>query len=115
MIHMSVIFEHQALRSGILHGKLAQHSFRMLRKLAENTGRVPDSYLIDRDAVYHVEEKLFASGGFADVRKGRLGKKEVAVKTIRIAPDMNVSKIRRVGAVGGSTTNIRYSCTKPGF
>ena len=85
----------------------------MLRKLAGKTGQLPESYLISQDADYHVEEQIFARGGFADVRKGTLAKKVVAVKTIRIPQDMDVLKIRKVGDVGHTTASIRYSCTEP--
>ena len=85
----------------------------MLRKLAGKTGQLPESYLIRRDADYHVEERIFARGEFADVRKGTLAKKVVAVKTIRIAQDMDASKIRKVGNVERTTANIRYLCTEP--
>jgi hypothetical protein len=83
----------------VLQGTLAHHTFSLLRKLVGNTGQLPDSYLIKKDADYKVEERIFACGGFADVRKGRLANKAVAVKTIRIAQDMDISKIRKVGAV----------------
>ena len=71
----------------------------MLRKLVGNTGQLPDNYLVSKDADYQVEERIFAHGGFADVRKGRLAKKVVAVKTIRWAQDSNMSKIRKVSTV----------------
>jgi len=84
-----------ALRSNVLQNKLAHRSFSILRKLAGNTGQLPDSYLVSGDADYQVEERIFACGGFADVRKGTLAKKPVAVKTIRIAQDRDISKIRK--------------------
>jgi len=71
----------------------------MLRKLAGNTGRVPDSYLVSRGADYQVEKRIFACGGFADIRRGTLNKKAVAVKTIRTAQDSDMSKIRKVGTI----------------
>jgi hypothetical protein len=83
----------------VLQSALAHHAFSLLRKLAGNTGQLPDSYLIRKDGDYKVEERIFACGGFADVRKGRLANRTVAVKTIRIAQDMDIFKIRKVGAV----------------
>ena len=85
----------------------------MLRKLAGKTGQLPESYLISRDADYHVEEQIFARGGFADVRKGTLAKRVVAVKTIRIAQDKDASKIQKVRHVERTTANVGYSCTEP--
>jgi len=71
----------------------------MLRKLAGSTGQLPDSYLVSDGADYQVEKRIFACGGFADVRRGRLAKKSVAVKTIRTAQDSDMPKIRKVGTV----------------
>ena len=91
----------QALRGGGLQDKLACHTFFMLRKLAGKTGQVPDSYLVGQDVDYQVEKTIFACGGFADVRRGRLAGKTVAVKTIRTALDSDLSKIRKVGIIAG--------------
>jgi hypothetical protein len=60
--------------------------------------------LLNKDAGYQVEERIFACGGFADVRKGKLGNRAVAVKTIRVAQDKDISKIRKVG----TTTRAPY-------
>ena len=90
---------HQALRTNVLQSKLAHHSFSMLRKLAGKTGQLPVNYLVSEDADYQVEATILASGGFADVRKGKLGKRAVAVKTIRIAQDVDIFKIRKVSTL----------------
>lgn len=74
----------------------------MLRKLAGITGRLPYSYLVGQGADFQVEETIFACGGFADVRKGTLDRRPVAVKTIRIAQDKNISKIRKVCDIVGA-------------
>jgi len=71
----------------------------MLRRLAGNTGRLPDSYLVRKGAGFHVEDAIFACGGFSDVRRGILTDKAVAVKTVRMAQDINFSKIRKVGTL----------------
>ena len=68
----------------------------MLRKLAGNAGTLPNNYLVSKGADFQVEENIFACGGFADVRRGVLFKKVVAVKTIRMAQDSNLPKIRKV-------------------
>ena len=44
-----------------------------------------------------VEEDILASGGFADVRCGTYQGCRVAVKTLRIAEQDDVEKIRKVG------------------
>ena len=98
---MGTSVEHQALKGGRLQSKLAGHSLAMLRKLSGSTGQLPDSYLVGEGVDYQVEDGIFACGGFADVRKGKLAKKIVAVKTIRMTQDSNMSKIRKVGTVMG--------------
>ena len=71
----------------------------MLYGLAGKTGRLPDNYLVSKGAGFHVEDTIFAIGSWADVRKGILANKAVAVKTIRVAQDSNFPKIRKVGTL----------------
>ena len=71
----------------------------MLRRLAGNHSRLPKNYLVTKGADFRVEENIFACGGFADVRKGIMVGKAVAVKTIRMAQDKNLTKIRKVGTL----------------
>jgi len=89
----------QVLNGDRIQSKLACHTLSMLRKLAGNAGQVPDSYLVGKGVDYQVEKRIFACGGFADVRRGKLAKKVVAVKTIRTAQDSDMSKIRKVGTI----------------
>lgn len=103
--------QHQALRGDVLRSKLAHHSFSLLRKLAGNTGQLPDSYLLGKGADYQVEETIFAGGGFADVRRGTLANRSVAVKTIRIAQDKDISKIRKVSGIMWAFSWFRPTCT----
>jgi len=44
-----------------------------------------------------VEDRILASGGFADVRCGRYMGHLVAVKTLRVAEQDDFAKIRKVG------------------
>ena len=64
------------------------HAFELLWELAGASRQVPKSYLIGTLARYKVKDEIIASGGFADIRKGRLGGKVVAVKTIRTSHAM---------------------------
>ena len=89
----------QVLSGDRIQSKLACHTLSMLRKLAGSTGLVPDSYLVSKGVDYQVEKRIFACGGFADVRRGELAKKVVAVKTIRTAHDSDMSKIRKVSTM----------------
>ena len=43
-----------------------------------------------------VEDKIFVSGGFADVRRGRYMGQPVAVKTLRTAERGDLEKMRKV-------------------
>ena len=76
------------------------HAFKLLRKLAGASCQVPKSYLIGKSTRYKVKNEVYACGGFADIREGRLGKKVVAVKTLRKSQETAVDvlhKVRRVG------------------
>ena len=56
-----------------------------MRRLAGASRQVPKSYLVGTFTSCKVEKRVIASGGFADIRKGQLKGKNVAVKTIRIS------------------------------
>ena len=72
------------------------HAFKLMRKLSAVSRQVPESYFVGRFARYTVEESIIASGGFADIRKGRLGGKDVAVKTIRTSMESRIGAIHEV-------------------
>jgi hypothetical protein len=65
-----------------------------LRRLAGRYGRLPDSIIITERI--EVEDKILASGGFADVRCGRCIGHLFAVKTLRVAKKDDFLKIRKV-------------------
>ena len=71
----------------------------MLHELAGNVGQLPDSYVVSKGANYQVEKRVFACGAFADIRRGKFAERAVAVKTIRMAQNSDVSKIRKVGTI----------------
>ncbi|KAF9645811.1 kinase-like protein [Thelephora ganbajun] len=70
-----------------------QDFFVTLRRLAARHGRLPDSVIIT-DKI-EVEDKILASGGFADVRSGSYKGHRVAVKTLKVAMNDDVPKIRK--------------------
>jgi serine/threonine protein kinase len=72
--------------------------FVTLRRLAGSHGRLPDSMMITEKI--EVEEKILASGGFADVRRGTYMGHLVAVKTLRVAEKDDFLKIRKVSING---------------
>ena len=71
----------------------------MLRKLAGRTCQVPRSYLVGRWTRYTVKKEVIASGGFADIREGRLGKRVVAVRTIRMTREVDADAVHKVSDV----------------
>ncbi|KAF9785122.1 kinase-like domain-containing protein [Thelephora terrestris] len=88
----------EILDRGIVKHKLKiaekQYFFTTLRRLAACHERLPESMTIAENDV-KVQAGILASGGFADVRRGRYKGHFVAVKTLRVAMVDDVSKIRR--------------------
>jgi len=78
----------------------------LLRQLAGASRQVPKSYKIGGWTRYTVKKEIFTSGGFADIRQGRLGARVVAVKTIRISRDTDVDEIHKVREVVGRSTRV---------
>ena len=69
-----------------------------MRKLAGASRQVPKSYLVGTFTWYKVGKRVVASGGFADIRKGKLNGMDVAVKTIRI-PIKNEKELDKIHEV----------------
>ena len=67
-----------------------------MRKLAGASCQLPKSYFVGTFSRCKVEETIIASGGFADVRKGRYRGMDVAVKTIKISQESDFEAIHRV-------------------
>ena len=99
--------DNQALKTARLQKKLAHRGFVLLRKLAAHTGRLPDSYLVKKDADFRVEKTILAAGGFADVRRGTLAETKVAVKTIRVAETSDFPNVQKVGTVVNARSSLR--------
>lgn len=82
----------QALNENRISEEIRLHAFQLLRKLAGESRQVPKSCLIGKLTSYRVERTVFARGGFADIRQGRLKGMAVAVKTVRAPRE-------RIGAI----------------
>ena len=83
------------------------HAFKLMRKLAGASRQVPGSYLVGIFPRLNVEKIIFASGGLADVRKGKYKRMNVAVKSIRTSQQSNIKAIHEVRkAVGSSTLEL---------
>ena len=67
-----------------------------MRKLAGASRQVPKGYLVCAFSRYRVERTIVASGGFADIRKGRFKGVDVAVKTLRTSQESNIGAIHEV-------------------
>ena len=79
-----------------------QTFFLMLRRLAGTYGRLPESMMVTEEI--EVSNQILASGGFADVRTGTYMGHLVAVKSMRVAEQDEVSKIRKVRISGFLST-----------
>ena len=73
----------QLLRDGKLQNGLENSTLLIMRRLAYNSGQVPASYQVDRNSLSR-EPAVIANGSFAEVRKGKLKDKVVAIRTLRI-------------------------------
>ena len=78
----------------------------LLRQLAGASRQVPKSYQISRWTRYTVENGIFASGGFADIRQGKLGTRVVAVKTIRTSQVTDIGEIHKVRETVGRSVLV---------
>jgi hypothetical protein len=84
------------LKTDHLPHETRSRAFKLMRKLAGASRQVPKSYLVGTFTRCKVEKRIFASGGFADVRKGRMMGMDVAVKTIRISLEDDIGPIHEV-------------------
>lgn len=66
-----------------------------MRSLAHDSAQIPPRYQVDPRSL-SVEGTVIASGGFAQVREGRLGGRTVAVRTLRIDQQTNPYDVRKV-------------------
>ena len=63
--------------------------------LAYESSQVPSRYQVNPGTL-SVEESVIASGAYTDVRKGRLGDRTVAVKTLRIGNQIDFHDAQKV-------------------
>ena len=96
MLPMLILSRPQILDRGGDQARISHRIIGVLRSLAYNACQVPNRYKIDRNLDFDVDAVAFASGGFADVRRGRLGGELVAVKVMRVASSGNVRQIQKV-------------------
>ena len=72
--------------------------YYLTRRLARNSGKIPARYQVDRDSLNR-EPTVIANGFFADVRKGKLGDKVVAVRILKVNRETSGDSSRKVCVV----------------
>ena len=95
----------QVLRDDDIPGKHRSDALCTMRTLAYNSGQIPSHYQADRQSL-SVEAHIIASSAFAEVRKGRLGDKTVAVRVLRIDRQTDLNDARKVCTAFNSLTGI---------
>ena len=85
----------QVLRDEKVTGKHRRDTICAMRKLAYNSGRVPPRYQVNRNSLSR-EAGVFACGTFADIRRGKLDNKVVAIRTLRTDPQTDSNKSLKV-------------------
>ena len=79
--------------------------FLMLRRLAGLHNLLPDRMVLK--GKIEIPDGILASAGFGDVKCGKYKEALVAVKTVRVAPQDDLQKIRKV------STDETFSFTRP--
>ena len=87
-------WSHQGIAGHNLKTSEKKDFFVTLKRLSERNGRLPSSMVLTEKV--EVEDRIVASGGFADIRRGRYLGRPVAVKTMRVAAQDNFLKTRKV-------------------
>ncbi|KAF9781215.1 kinase-like domain-containing protein [Thelephora terrestris] len=85
----------QVFGAGKVLGEHERGTLNTMRKLAYNSGQVPPLYQVNRRSLRR-EETIIAAGTFAEVRRGRLDNKAVAIRTLRIDQKTNGDKHQKL-------------------
>ena len=88
----------QLLRDSNIEDEHRNSILYLTRRLAYNSGKVPARYQVDRDSL-NKEPAVIANGSFADVRKGKLGDKVVAIRTLKVDRETSGDSSRKVRVV----------------
>lgn len=96
----------QVFRDGKIPKEHTCDIIYIMRKLAYNSGKLPARYQVNRESL-SVETAVIACGAFADVRKGTLGDKVVAIRTLRISQQTDKNESEKV-CVASSWLSGRY-------
>ena len=99
-LHPQILTKHakktgdQVVSSATVNPSLKNRCFRVLRKVSPSHGILPKSYY--PEGVTLSDTIPYASGGFADIWKGRRDGDQVCVKAFRTQTAANLDKIKRV-------------------
>ena len=88
----------QLLRDSNIRDGHRNNILYLTRRLAYNSGTVPSRYQVDRDSLDR-EPAVISNGSFADVRKGKLGVKVVAIRTLKVDRETGGDNSRKVRVV----------------
>ena len=86
----------KVLKHNKASGGTKLRALKLLQQLSGASGQLPKSYLVGRWTWYTVRKEIITSGGFADIREGRLGTRAVAVKTLRTSRESKLEEIHKV-------------------
>lgn len=83
----------KVVSSNVVNPTMKNRCFRVLRKVSPAHGILPKSYFLSEVTL---EDSIpYASGGFADIWKGKLHGEQVCVKAFRTQTPANLGKIKR--------------------
>jgi hypothetical protein len=79
-----------------LAGQFRKRAMYVLSRMCKRTSMLPNSCRIKEDIQHITSDPLFM-GGFADVYRGQLGTRNVALKVLRVYGNRNGDEVLRVG------------------
>lgn len=85
----------QVFRDDKLSNEYYRDTLSVMRALAHDSSQVPPRYQVEPEAL-SVEAGVIAHGASSEVRKGKLGDKIVAVKTLKVDQQTDPRHLRKV-------------------
>jgi len=87
----------QLFRDGKIPSEHNRDALSAMRMLAYSSGQIlpPPRYQVNQHSL-RVGANVIADGAFSDIRKGTLGGKTVAIRTLRVGPWADCSKAQKV-------------------
>ena len=85
----------QLFRDDKIPNECERDILSMMRLLAHDSSQVPPRYQVEPHAL-SVEGGVIANGAFSNIRKGKLGGKTVAVKTLKTDQGIDLHDVQKV-------------------